>query len=72
MLETYTARYLRTEIGYTGQIVEWPEVVTEGTDVEECREMLRDAIREMVAAYRELRKELPGGRALIEPIPVEV
>jgi len=72
MLETCTARYVRTDSGYTGQVVEWPEVVTEGVDVDECREMLRDALREMVAAYRQLGRELPGGRALIEPIPVEV
>ena len=72
MLETYTARYVRTESGYMGQIVEWPEVVTEGKDLEDCRDMLRDALQEMVTAYQELHKELPSGKALIEPMPVEV
>ena len=54
MLRTYTARHVRTRSGYTGQVVEWPEVVTEGVDIDECREMLRDALRGMVAAYRQL------------------
>ena len=72
MLETYTARYVRTESGYMGQIVEWPEVVTEGRDLEDCRDMLRDALQEMVTAYRELQKELPVAKALLEPMPVEL
>jgi predicted RNase H-like HicB family nuclease len=55
-----------------GQLVEWSEVVTEGKTLEECREMLGDALREMVAAYRQQGKEIPIGRALLEQIPVEV
>lgn len=69
---TYTAKYTRIDGGYMGQLVEWPEVVTEGRDLEECREMLRDALQEMILAYRQLNKELPLGNALIEQIPVEV
>jgi len=42
-----------------GQLIEWPEVVTEGKDLEECRSMLRDALNEMVLAYQELGKEIP-------------
>jgi len=55
----YTAKYTRIPSGYMGQLVEWPEVVTEGADIEECRLMLEDALREMVAAYKDLRKEPP-------------
>jgi predicted RNase H-like HicB family nuclease len=55
-----------------GQLVEWPEVITEGKTLEECREMLEDALREMVTAYRQQNKEIPSGRALLEQIPVEV
>jgi predicted RNase H-like HicB family nuclease len=55
-----------------GQLVEWPEVITEGRTLEECRELLQDALREMIAAYRQQRKEIPAGRGLIEQIPVEV
>jgi len=68
----YTAKYTKLASGYMGQLVEWPEVVTEGKDLEDCRSMLRDALNEMVLAYSELGKEIPLGNALIEQIPVEV
>lgn len=72
MLQNYTAKYTKIESGYMGQLVEWPEVVTEGRDLEECRTMLRDALREMISAYQEQGKELPLGNCLIEQVPVEV
>ena len=68
----YTAKYTKIDSGYMGQLIEWPEVVTEGKDLEECRAMLRDALREMVLAYEQLGKEVPAGNALIEQLPVEV
>jgi predicted RNase H-like HicB family nuclease len=68
----YTAKYTKIDSGYMGQLVEWPEVVTEGKDLEECRAMLRDALNEMMLAYKELGKEIPLGNALIEQLPVEV
>jgi len=47
-----------------GQIVEWPEVITEGKTIEECREMLKDALQEMMLAYKQQDKEIPlGGRS---------
>lgn len=72
MLKTYTAKYTKIRAGYMGQLVEWPEVITEGRTLEECRELLQDALRQMVEAYRQLRKEIPVGGALIEQIPVEL
>lgn len=72
MLSTYTAKYTRTSSGYMGQLVEWPEVITEGSTLEECREMLRDALQEMITAYRQQDKEIPVGKALLEQIPVEI
>lgn len=72
MINTYTAKYTKISSGYMGQVVEWPEVVTEGRNLEKCREMLEDALREMIIAYRQQSKEIPIGRALIEQIPVEV
>ena len=71
-MTNYTAKYTKISSGYMGQVVEWPEVVTEGRDIEECRAMLRDALHEMVAAYNELDKEIPPGNALIEQLPIEV
>jgi predicted RNase H-like HicB family nuclease len=35
------------------QLAEWPAVVTCGRTVEEAREMLLDAAREMIASYRD-------------------
>ena len=55
-----------------GQLVELTEVVTEGETLDECREMLQDALQQMVLAYREQDKEMPAGGALIEQMPVEV
>lgn len=72
MLSTYAAKYAKIAAGYMGQLVEWPEVVTEGQSLEECREMLQDALEQMVLAYRELGKEMPVGGALIEQMAVEV
>ena len=58
MTNSYTAVYSKVKSGYMGQIVEWPEVVTEGKTIEECRSMLEDAIREMIKAYRQQGKKI--------------
>jgi predicted RNase H-like HicB family nuclease len=68
----YTAKYTKIDAGYMGQLIDWPEVITEGKNLEECRTMLKDALCEMVLAYNDLGKELPIGNALIEQVPVEV
>ncbi len=67
----YTAKYTKIDSGYMGQLVEWPEVVTEGENLEECRVMLRDALNEMMLAYLETGKEIPIGNALIEQLSIE-
>ena len=72
MISTYTAKYIKIKSGYMGQLVEWPEVITEGKTLEESRQMLQDALREMIIAYRQQNKEIPIGRALLEQIPIEV
>jgi predicted RNase H-like HicB family nuclease len=72
MLKTYTAKYTKIAAGYMGQLVEWPEVITEGKTLEECRELLQDALQEMIVAYRQQQKEIPPGGALIEQLPVEI
>ena len=72
MLKTYTAKYTKISSGYMGQLVEWPEVITEGESLEDCRELLQDALREMIRAYRRQRKVIPVGGGLIEQIPVEL
>ena len=72
MLQTYTAKYTKIGRGYLGQLVEWPEVVTEGKDVEDCRKMLRDALQQMILAYQQQGKEIPSGNSLLEQVPVEI
>jgi bacterioferritin-associated ferredoxin len=50
------------ESGWTmAQLAESLAVVTCGRTVEEAREMLLDAAREMIASYRELQTTVTGG-----------
>ena len=72
MLMTYTAKYTKIDSGYMGQLVEWPEVITEGNTLEDCREMLQDALHQMIMAYHQQNQEIPVGGALLEQMPVEI
>jgi predicted RNase H-like HicB family nuclease len=49
MLKTCTAKYTKIPSGYMGQLVKWPEVITEGKTLDDCRALLQDALQEMVA-----------------------
>jgi predicted RNase H-like HicB family nuclease len=71
MVKSYTAKYTKIPSGYMGQLVEWPEVITEGKTLEECREMLKDALKEMLLAYKQQGKEIPPGGGLLEQILIE-
>jgi len=71
MTRGYTAKYTKISSGYMGQIVEWPEVITEAKTIEECREMVRDALHEMILAYKQQDKEIPLGGDLLEQILIE-
>lgn len=64
MLSNYTAKYTKISSGYMGQLVEWPEVITEGSTLEESKEMLKDALYKMIKAYQQQGKEIPLGEAL--------
>jgi predicted RNase H-like HicB family nuclease len=59
MLTTYTAKYTKIPTGYMRQLIEWQEVITEGKTLEDCREMLQDALQEMILAYRQQNKAIP-------------
>ena len=72
MFINFTAKYTKIPSGYMGQLIEWPEVVTEGNDLEDCRTMLRNALQEMILAYQQQGKEIPQGNALIEQLPVDL
>lgn len=67
---SYTACYTKLENGYMGQLLEWPEVVTEAANIDECRETLIDAVHEMQATYAEDGMTPPPGRTLFEQIAV--
>jgi len=71
MVKSYTAKYTKIDSGYMGQLVEWPEVITEGANIEECRELLRDALQEMIKAYKQQDREIPLGGDLLEQVLVE-
>ncbi len=70
-LGVYTAKYTRLRRGYMGQLVEWPEVITEGRTLEDCRDSLKDALKQMILAYRRMGKEIPQDDALFERIALE-
>jgi predicted RNase H-like HicB family nuclease len=71
MVKSYTAKYTKISSGYMGQLVEWPEVITEGKTIDECREMLRDALSEMILAYKQQGREIPLGGGLLEQVLIE-
>jgi len=62
-IRNYTPVYTRIDAGFMGQLAEWPEVITEGRDVTECRRMLEDALKEMELAYRAMGKKIPSSNA---------
>ena len=70
MSNNYTAKYMKIKSGYMGQLVEWPEVITEGKNLEECREFLKDALLEMTLAYKQQKKEIPIANALLEQLSI--
>ena len=67
MSRNYTATYTRIEADYMGQVIEWPKVVTEGKDLEECRRMLKDALHEMALTYQQQNRELSPGNQSFQP-----
>ena len=71
MVRRYTAKYTKISSGYMGQVIEWPEVITEGKTIEECREMLRDALQETTDVYTQQGKEIPLGGDLLEQVLIE-
>lgn len=71
-MSSYTVKYSKTGSGYMGQLIEWPEVISEAESIEECQLMIRDALNEMVLAYRHLNKEIPTGSFIYEQITTDV
>ena len=68
----FTACYTKLDEGYMGQLLEWPNVVTSGKDLDECEYMLKDAAREMALAYYEDGDEIPSLPFTVKPISVVI
>ena len=70
----FTACYTKLEEsgGYMGQLLEWPNVITSGKDLEECEYMLKDAAREMALAYYEDGDEIPQETFIVKPMSIAV
>lgn len=70
---TLTAVFTPDENGWTmAQLAEWPAVVTCGRTVDEARELLLDAAREMIVSYREQGREPPIGGGHAETITLDL
>jgi len=70
---TLTAVFTPDEDGWTmAQLAEWPAVVTCGRTVDEAREMLLDAAREMIASYRDQGREPPIGGGHAEQVTIDI
>ena len=68
----FTACYKKIESGYMGQLLEWPQVITEGKNLNECRELLIDAACEMAFVYKEDGLKIPQVSIMIEPLSIPV
>ena len=68
----FTACYTKLEdgFGYMGQLLEWPNVITSGKDIDDCEAMLKDAAHEMALAYYEDGAEIPNQTLLVKPIDI--
>jgi len=57
--------------GYVAWVEELPGAITQGETLEETRENLRDAIREVLAAHRQISGQAaPGHRVIREKIKI--
>ena len=67
----FVATYQKVSRGYMGRVVGFPGVITEGKTLEECRESLADALREMILAYRQEGQPIPAENPIFESLLVE-
>ena len=68
----FTACYTKIDNGYMGQLLEWPNVITEGETLNDCREMLIDAAGEMAIVYREDGLKIPQPEIFVEHVDVNL
>ena len=70
----FTACYTKLEdgYGYMGQLLEWPNVITDGEDIEECRDSLIEVAAEMADIYEEDGLEIPNVSLIVESIDIPI
>ena len=70
----YTACYTKLEegYGYMGQLLEWPNVITDGETIEDCRDSLIEVATEMADIYEEDGLEIPDLSLTIESLDVPI
>ena len=72
MLKNFTTLYMKLEHGYMGKILEWPGVITEGNDLEDCEEMLTDAAHEMMLGYKDEGLKILNPSIIVKPISIPI
>ena len=53
-----------------GKLLEWPGVITEGDSLDDCRECLIDAAKEMALAYYDDGREIPHAQTATETLSI--
>ena len=70
----FTACYTKLEegFGYMGQLLEWPNVITDGENLEDCRDSLMEVAAEMADIYKEDGLKIPNRTLIVEPIDISI
>ena len=55
-----------------GQLLEWPNVITDGESLEDCRDSLIEVAAEMADIYEEDGLEIPDVSLTVETIDIPV
>ena len=72
MFVNFTAKYTRIKVGYMGQLVELPEVVTEGKDLEHPPGHAPGCPPGNDPGLPAARQGNSPGNALIEQLPIDL
>ena len=69
----FTACYTKLEDGgYMGKLLEWPNVITDGEDLKDCRDSLVEAAVEMADIYSEDGMKIPKRSPIVETIDIPI
>ncbi len=55
-----------------GSLLEWPGVITEGDNLEDCRELLMEAANEMAEMFKDDGMKIPYTSLILEPLSISV